>query len=143
LINASAPIGGWNGTPDDDQIGELARSIYQTGLIANALQTQIISRLDDVSSWKSDRVVKNKINQIINEIVDSKDYEKILITLFVLHHGKYFFNFAGSAEPVQFSVDNEYSISGSGNGISMQKVVLHGLEIIRFLLKNTLYMSIV
>ena len=123
LINASAPIGGWNGTPDDDQInGELARSIYQTGLIANALQTQIISRLDDVSSWKSDRVVKNKINQIINEIVDSKDYEKILMnSIRSASNGKYFFNFAGSAEPVQFSADNEYSISGSGNGISMQK----------------------
>lgn len=123
LINASAPIGGWNGTPDDDQInGELARSIYQTGLIANALQTQIISRLDDVSSWKSDRVVKNKINQIIDEIVDSKDYEKILMnSIRSASNGKYFFNFAGSAEPVQFSADNEYSISGSGNGISMQK----------------------
>lgn len=92
MINASAPIGGWNGTPDDDQINsELARSIYQTGLIANALQTQIISRLDDVSSWKSDRVVKNKINQIINEIVDSKDFEKILInSIRSASNGKYF-----------------------------------------------------
>ncbi|WP_375591504.1 hypothetical protein [Acinetobacter baumannii] len=123
LINSTLPIGGWNGEIHDDKAHlELARAIYQTGLISNALQTQIISRLNDVSSWQSDRVVKNKINEIINEIVDSKDYEKILMSsLPNATNALYSFNFAGSAEPVQFSADNEYSITGSGNGITMQK----------------------
>jgi hypothetical protein len=123
LINSTAPIGGWNGGPEiNSNNSDLVRAIYQTGLISNALQTQIISKLSDVSSWESDAVVKAKINEIINEIVDSKDYEKILINaISVANNGYYSFNFANSADPVQFSVDSEYSISGSGSGIAMLK----------------------
>lgn len=56
------------------------------------------------------------------KLLIAKIMKKILMnSIRSASNGKYFFNFAGSAEPVQFSADNEYSISGSGNGISMQK----------------------
>ena len=123
LINSTAPIGGWvGGVHVNNANVDFAQSIYQTALISNAIQTQVITKLSDVSSWESDRVVKNKINEIINEIVDSKDYEKILLSsIHAAHTPQYVLNFAGSTNPVEFSVDGEYAVYGSGNGISTQK----------------------
>ncbi len=67
-------LGGWSRTIDD---GLYARAIFINGYVANALETQIISKVG-AKVWKTDVEAKEKINAALSEVARSDLYYDIV-----------------------------------------------------------------
>lgn len=121
FVEAGAyPYSGW---PKLSQT-EFAAAVFEAGLVANALQTEIISELGDKSTWKSDAEIKKEVNEILDRIVRDGRYTNIVYNstqTIVNNFSSLALNFSNQqAAPIEFSI-GDYNVQGSSNGVSLIK----------------------
>ena len=115
IRDSAIPFGGWYRDVDH---GDFARAIFLNAFVTNGLETQIITRLG-TTVWKSDVEAKQRINAILDELVDSGAYFGIVAEGAKQTELSLSKDFTGSSPaPVHFQI-GDYDVSGSGIGSSM------------------------
>ena len=115
IRESARSIGGWDRNIDD---GDFARAIFINAYVANALETQIISRVGS-KVWKSDTEAKEKINAVLSEVAQSDMYHQIVAEAYRIAENHLTKDLTGKhPAPVHFTIaDYDVAVSGTGTTI--------------------------
>ena len=119
IRDSAKSLGGWDRNTDH---GDYARMIFINALIANELETQIISKVGS-KVWKSDIEAKARINQALSETVKNGDfyYELVAKAYRIAESSDLSKDFTGHhPAPVHFNI-SDYDVAVSGIGTVMLK----------------------
>lgn len=117
LADSSRPLFGWQRKISHEGF---ARAVFLNGYVANALETQVISRLG-ATKWKNNNLVKDEINKILDDLVSSGQYSQIVAdAVLKTNNSRITIDATMRLGAVAFTLD-DYSVEGGEAGIVMKK----------------------
>lgn len=118
LSDSSRPMYGWAKQASSHEA--FAKAVFLNGYVANALETQVISRLG-TTKWKNNNLAKDEINKILDDLVSSGQYSQIVAdAVLKTNNSKIVIDGTMKLGAVAFMLD-DYSVEGGEAGIVMRK----------------------
>ncbi len=117
LSDSSRPLYGWAKQASHEGF---AKGVFLNGYVANALETQVISRLG-TTKWKNNILAKDEINKILDDLVSSGQYHQIVADAVIkINNSKILIDGTMKLGAVAFTLD-DYNVEGGEAGIIMKK----------------------